>query len=256
MRNCVTAVNKIRGIGFKRSALANSCIIGIDEVGRGAIAGPVVVAAILMPAKTKIPSVFGGVQLKDSKKLTVRGRKLWFEWMRRQASENFLISVESRVYPGVIDKKNISQSANLAAWRAFEKSVRQLPYFVKNKELKITVYLDGGLYIRDLNYQQAINKSKEEEIVLLKKNQPKTILKTKTIIGGDKKIKIIKLASIFAKVKRDCYMTKQGRRYPNCNFGQHKGYGTSEHFKAIKKYGLKKIHRLTFIRKKHKIKIA
>lgn len=221
-------------------------------MGRGAIAGPVVVAAILMPAKTKIPAVFQGARLKDSKELTVCGRKLWFEWIRKQASENLLISVESRVYPEVIDKKNISQSANLAAWRAFEKSVRKLPHFVKNKELKITVYLDGGLYIRDFNYQQAINRNKKK-VSLLKKNQPKTVYKIETIIGGDKKIKIIKIASIFAKVRRDCYMTKQGRHYPNYNFGQHKGYGTSRHFKTIRKYGLEKIHRLTFVQKKYKM---
>ena len=252
MQNCAVVVNRIREINLKKSTLSNSYVIGIDEVGRGAIAGPVVVAAVLFPAKTKIPSVFRGIKLKDSKKLDVQERELWFKWIKKQAFENYLISVESRVYPKVIDRQNISRSANLAAWRAFEKATRQLIYFVKKKKLKITVYLDGGLYIQSQKYQQAINGNKNE-IILLKRNQPKITCKIRTIIGGDEKIKIIKLASIFAKVRRDDYMAKQGRYYPNCGFGQHKGYGTTQHFKAIKKYGLEKIHRLTFVQKKYKM---
>lgn len=232
-------------------------IIGIDEVGRGAIAGPVVVAAVLAPASKRIPAVLEGVKLRDSKRLKASEREFWFDWLKKQMADKVFAGAEARVYPKVIDIKNISRSANQAAWRALERVVQPLIRRSGSDLVEITVYLDGSLYLRSLKYQRLLQAS--SPMILSGgsvKKQKKCYLRIRTITGGDERIKIIKLASIFAKVSRDRYMVRQSRRYPVYGFHRHKGYGTDEHWQALEKYGPEKIHRLTFIQKHHKIKIV
>jgi ribonuclease HII len=194
----------------------NYYIIGIDEVGRGSLAGPVTVAAVILTRKN---SFFG---LKDSKKLSASQRNGWFEELKK--SKKVFYAVAS-VYPKTIDKVNITEAANRAATKAFSKLVTTR--FLTKKPLK--VYLDGGLY--------------------LKRPKIPNFYEAKTIIKGDEKINAIKIASIVAKVVRDGYMKRLSQRYPQYGFAVNKGYGTQEHLKTIEKYGPSKVHRLTFIRK-------
>ncbi|MBI5306363.1 ribonuclease HII [Candidatus Wolfebacteria bacterium] len=198
-------------------------IIGIDEVGRGALAGPVVVAALALPKKFKIDKKLLNLKLpklKDSKKLSPRQREIWFKWIKEQKLNYVVASVP----PKIIDKINISNAANLAATR----SVKKLTKSYKLKAKNYRVYLDGGLYLKNL--------------------KPKTLhLKSKTIIKGDEKIPAISLASIVAKVHRDKLMKKLHEKYPRYDFINNVGYGVKKHIKAIKKFGFSKIHRKSFV---------
>lgn len=197
-------------------------IIGIDEVGRGALAGSVTVAAVAATTKLRIQSASWRtkikIPLKDSKKLSPKQREIWFDFIKQQKIPYAIASVS----PKIIDKINISNAANLAATRAFKKLLTNNQQLTTNN---CKILLDGGLYIKNLKLKN---------------------LKTKTIIKGDEKIPAISLASIVAKISRDRYMKKLHKKYPRYNFINNVGYGTKKHIKAIKKYGLSSIHRITF----------
>lgn len=192
--------------------------IGIDEAGRGALAGPVVVAAVAIPRGFK-SHISGLPRLKDSKKLSASQRELWYAYLRK-AKGVYLHA--ARVYQKQIDKRNIARSANLAASRALEGVILDMGSTPKRHK----ILLDGGLYLGSPKHRA---------------------LKTSTIIKGDEKIVAIKLASIVAKVTRDRYMLKLDQRYREYDFATHKGYGTSEHFRALKKHGISNVHRLTYL---------
>lgn len=205
-------------------------IIGIDEVGRGSLAGPVTVCALTLPRnldtvlrRLKLPA-----PLRDSKKLTKKQREKWTKWIKREKRILYkTVSIGSRI----IDKINISAAANLAATRALKKLT------IDNKRLtikKTKIFLDGGLY--------------------LKPPAAESRWLAATVVRGDEKILSISLASIVAKVHRDKLMAGYHKKQPQYGFARHKGYGTLEHRKAIKKYGFSPIHRLTFIGKYARIK--
>ena len=204
-------------------------IIGIDEVGRGPLAGPVVVAALAVPTKLRIKNAelrknFKSAKLRDSKKLSLKQREIWFEYVKKHPKIFYAIA---SVSPKVIDKINISNAANLAATRAFQKLVNTYAIasvLTKNNNVNVKIFLDGGLY--------------------LNKKYPR--LSASTIIKGDEKIPVISFASIVAKVTRDRMMRKLHKKYPQYGFDKHKGYGTKKHFKAIRKHGLSPIHRKSF----------
>jgi ribonuclease HII len=201
--------------------MAGKYVIGIDEVGRGALAGPVVVAALAIPEKFRIIKKENFPKLKDSKKLSPRQREIWLGWIK---SRSEIFYATAGVYPKVIDRINISRAAELAAGRAFKKLARKIgTVSAKRSE----ILLDGGLYLRGFDFQK---------------------LKQKTIIKGDEKIPAISLASIAAKVFRDGIMRKKRGDYPEYGFSSHKGYGTKNHFCEIRKFGITKIHRLTFLK--------
>ena len=205
-------------------------IIGIDEVGRGALAGPVVVAALALPEKFKINKKLLNFQLpklKDSKKLSSRQRGIWFQYIKKLPLSYRIAAV----FPKIIDEINISQAANLAATRAFKKLLAASHF---NLTARVNVFLDGGLYINNLKF-----KNKKSKLQL--KN-----LKTKTVVKGDEKIPAISLASIVAKVYRDKLMKKLHKKYPQYDFINNVGYGTKNHIKAIKKFGHSPIHRKSF----------
>lgn len=203
-----------------------SFIIGIDEVGRGPLAGPVVLGALAMPAnlklKTKKLKTGTTPPLRDSKKLTKTQREEWIKILNRMKQEEKIFFTTASVSPIVIDKINITKAANKAATMAYDKLLRQLP-----KNSKIEVFLDGGLHLN----------SKTKEL----KN-------SKTIIKGDEKIPAISLASIIAKVKRDKLMAKYSKIYPQYGFEKNVGYGTRHHIQMIKKYGECHVHRKTFLK--------
>jgi len=196
-------------------------IIGIDEVGRGCLAGPVLVAALVLPHKIQLQRK-SLPKLRDSKKLSAIQRRLWFDFVKKHPKISF---ATSRVLPQSIDKINISASANRAASRAFAKLT------TNNRSLitKAKTYLDGGLYLNSK---------------ILTANR--STLNARTLVRGDEKINAIKLASIVAKVTRDKYMTKLHKRYPKYGFDAHKGYGTLRHRQAIRKHGSSEVHRKSF----------
>ncbi len=208
-----------------------SFIIGIDEVGRGPLAGPVTVCGVIIPLKFDVKKMNEKIPLKDSKKLSPLQRERWFSLIKKEV--NISYSLKS-VSPLLIDKMNITRSANHAAACVLKNLERK----IKFNRLHTYIYLDGGLYI--------------EKDVLKDLGIP--FRHVKTVIRGDEKIPAISLASIVAKVRRDAYMERLHLKHPNYGFSAHKGYGTEMHRKAIKQHGPSKAHRLTFIRNFYTIK--
>ncbi|MCW9054602.1 MAG: ribonuclease HII [Candidatus Pacebacteria bacterium] len=184
-------------------------IIGIDEVGRGPVAGPVSVGAVLLSRESSWQDFDG---LRDSKKLTEKKREGWFT----EIKESGVIYAVSSVGEQVIDERGIAYAIRLALSRSLKK--------LSVDPGECLVLLDGGL------------KAPEEYV-----NQ-------QTIIKGDEKEHVIALASIVAKVTRDRYMTHMGKRHPEYCFEQHKGYGTKRHYEAIEEHGLCPLHRRSFLR--------
>ncbi len=207
---------------MRKRKLSQKYIIGIDEVGRGALAGPVVVAAVLLPQNFQFSSASWRtkfkIPLRDSKKLTSRQREEWFFYIKKLSLSYGIASVS----PKIIDKINISQAANLAATRA----VKALT--INNKQLTFNnykIYLDGGLHLNKVNCK---------------------LSNVKCIIRGDEKIPAISLASIVAKVHRDKLMKRLHKKYPRYNFINNVGYGVKKHIQALRKFGYSPIHRKTF----------
>lgn len=193
--------------------------IGIDEVGRGALAGPVVVVAAMVMGGSPRNRPLG--KLKDSKKLSAAQRERWYAYF---ASHPKIIFGVARVYPRQIEARNISQAANVAARRA---CARLISHGAADRNLKI--FLDGGLYLTNRKWQSI--------------NFPTA----KTVVRADEKIAAVKVASIVAKVHRDRLMRRLAKKYPAYGFEIHKGYGTKKHREALVKIGPSKVHRRTFI---------
>lgn len=194
-------------------------IIGIDEVGRGPLAGPVVVAAVCIPEHLKLHQTKLG-RPRDSKQLSERVRESWFAYATNHPD---IIYAIAKVSPRVIDRINISRAANRAALRVWTKIHETKGISLKNTR----TFLDGGLYLGV--------KTKSVE------------LGAKTIIRGDSKISAISLASSIAKVTRDRLMVRLAKQHPEYRFEIHKGYGTALHLRKLKKHGPSPIHRLTFL---------
>lgn len=188
--------------------------IGIDEVGRGPLAGPVVVAAVALRKGTRLPKELG--ELRDSKKLTKASREAWARWIRAN-----LPYAVSRSSPRSIDQRNISACANACAARCYARVVDQVG--------EVPVRLDGGLFIGSKIRQREVPGAATE---------PK----------ADERYPEVALASILAKVTRDGAMTRYHRVYPAYAFDRNAGYGTKAHYAALKKEGPSPLHRLTFLR--------
>jgi len=205
-------------------------IVGLDEAGRGPLAGPVTTAAVIINSKVTghlsspckrgsgIPASAGMTiqnfkkilrNARDSKKLSVKQREKLFKLIKQSS---FLKFSSCSVSEKVIDKINIEQ----ATFKAMKNCLKKL------KEKPDLILVDGN-----------------RKISKLKCNQ-------KTIIKGDDKIFSIALASIIAKVIRDKKMIKLSKKYPKYHFEIHKGYPTKLHRKLLKKYGPCKIHRKSY----------
>jgi ribonuclease HII len=194
--------------GFKR-------IAGIDEAGRGPLAGPVFAAAVIIkPAKLKIKNSKFKIllrEVKDSKKLTPQKREKLYHLLIKNPDIEWGIG---EVSEKVIDKINIKNAAELAMEKAVRKLNEQPDFliidgkYLKNKKLKSMTY--------------------------------------KLIIKADEKVFSCSCASIIAKVARDRIMDRYHEKYPRYGFKKHKGYPTRLHFKMLKKHGPCKIHRKTF----------
>ncbi|KKR46755.1 MAG: Ribonuclease HII [Parcubacteria group bacterium GW2011_GWA2_40_8] len=197
---------------------SKSFVVGIDEVGRGPLAGPITVAAFGMPA-----NIYGHQKtllkgIRDSKRLSAKQREQWYLTLAKNGSFTWATaSVDQKI----IDKRGIAVAARLAVALAIKRLTNK---YKKHVQIKFEmIYLDGSLYAPD-NFNQ------------------------KTVIKGDEKIPIISAASIMAKVTRDRLMVKYSLMWPKYGFDRHKGYGTRAHYSAIKKFGLLRIHRKSFIK--------
>src|SRR3989344_4673363 len=189
------------------------CVVGIDEVGRGPLAGPVCVAAVAIE-KRFYEEILGEFKdLKDSKKTSANLREKWLKKIDKFPKSIFYsVSLVGNI---AIDKKGIIRAIEISLSRSLGK--------LDLKPDKCEVLLDGSL------------------------RAPKKFKNQKTIIRGDEKEKIIAMASIVAKVYRDKHMKRQSKVFPLYGFERNKGYGTKEHIKKIKKYGASDIHRLSFL---------
>ena len=197
---------------------AHSYVIGIDEVGRGPLAGPVTLCACAVSAQT-LARVFSHDMrgIKDSKKLTPAAREIFFAMATRLRREKKINYAVSHVSASVIDRKGIARAIAIAIARCLQK-LNISPHHVH-------IFLDGSL------------------------KAPQKFTHQKTIIGGDQSVPIISLASVIAKVTRDRKMTRLAKQFPHYGLEVHKGYGTLVHRRAIQKYGLSALHRRTFCQK-------
>jgi len=187
-------------------------IAGIDEVGRGPLAGPVVAAAVILPADFDVPGV------DDSKKLTARKREMLYGMIKEQALAWGVGEVDNLV----IDEINILEATKRAMKAAVNAAGRELA-------------AAHGVVIEHLLI---------DAVVLKDVGIPQT-----NIIKGDAKSVSIAAASIIAKVTRDMMMDEFHRLYPCYGFDRNKGYGTKTHFEAIGLHGICEIHRKSFLKK-------
>lgn len=204
-------------------------VIGVDEVGRGALAGPLVVGAVIFsnPYQTDSPASFikkiESFGINDSKKLSAKKRKI----LAKVIKKNCLAWAVSVVSVRFINNHGIGV--------AFQKGVRDIlrkleisPAAPGRFKSKIYLLIDG-FYVKCLRGIGLRNQ--------------------KAIVGGDEKSISIAAASIIVKVYRDQLMGRLAKKYPKYHWEKNKGYGTKEHLKALKKYGKTKFHRDLFIRK-------
>ncbi len=183
--------------------------VGIDEVGRGAVFGPVFSAVVVLTEKNKfILKKFG---VTDSKKLTQKKRKLLLPKILLLSSDYGLGQSSARE----IDKLGIRVATELSMMRALKK--------LKDKPSELII--DGSLLLRPWKGIQ------------------------KNIVSGDSKFMAIAAASIVAKVSRDNLMERLEKKYPGYLIFKNKGYGTREHFSIIKEKGITNLHRRSFLQK-------
>jgi Ribonuclease HII len=186
-------------------------ICGIDEAGRGPLAGPVYAAAVILgedfPRKQRD-------LLNDSKKLSSAKR----EELRRQICEGALAWGVGWASHTEIDSINILQASLLAMKRAFEEMCKKLPSY---PPADLSVIIDG-LHV------------------------PKIGAACTPMVKADAKVHEVMAASILAKTARDSYMDEMALLYPQYGYAQHKGYPTKAHREAVKKYGPSPIQRMSF----------
>ena len=193
-------------------------VVGIDEAGRGPIAGPVAVGAVSWKLDDRellndLARIFPIV--KDSKQLSEK---------RREALCAAVVDCEQRttlrysvalVAPSYVDTHGIVPSIHRGVASVLAKVI--------NDSHDVFVMLDGGL------------------------KAPQEYIHQKTCIKGDTMHAPIALASIVAKVLRDRYMVRVAQKYPGYGFEKHKGYGTKAHYEALRRLGVTEIHRKSFL---------
>jgi len=181
-------------------------VAGIDEVGRGPLAGPVVAAALVL--KDSSLSLRGSF---DSKRLSERAREELYAVLKAHPGVEWGIGMVSE---RVIDRVNIRNATRLA----MEKAVRNL----EKKGVGVGELIIDGNMLLSLPCKQ------------------------RAVPHGDDTVPLCMLASIVAKVERDRLMRRLHQKYPKYGFDRHKGYGTRYHMEALKKYGPCPLHRKSF----------
>ncbi len=196
--------------------------VGVDEAGRGPLAGPVVACATLyrnfqMPNikfQTNTEEDKRWKLVRDSKKLSPKQREEAFNFVQEQFHVGIGI-----IGPETIDRVNILQATFLAMKAALSDFEKQLS---AEEKKKLMVLIDGNQSIPNLSLQQ------------------------EPIVSGDSLVRSIAAASIIAKVTRDRLIVEADSLYPGYGFAQHKGYGTAVHMAALRKLGPSSIHRMSF----------
>lgn len=191
----------------KYFSLGYKTIGGIDEAGRGPLAGPVVAACVVIDDTFKINNPDLEL-IKDSKKLSAKQREKLFSLIKEKALAVEIGIVDNRT----IDKINILQATFLAMKKTIKNIKHPADYLL----------IDGGFIVPKINQSQT------------------------AIVKGDEKVFVIAAASIIAKVSRDYLMEQMNKKYPNYLFNKHKGYGTKLHIQKLKEYGPSPIHRTSF----------
>ena len=194
-------------------------IVGIDEVGRGPVAGPVAVCITWYKVsdQRKLKKAFP--KIGDSKKVPVNRRREYAQKAAELRNDGILHYTIQYASATEIDQKGISVCLHECIERGLKRAEQR---GISHKE---HIFLDGSLHA------------------------PKKFYKQKTIVGGDGKVFAISLASIIAKVSRDEVMEQYDLQYPGYGLEQHKGYGTPEHMRCIKFRGMSPIHRRSFLTK-------
>lgn len=183
-------------------------ICGIDEAGRGPLAGPVTAAALILPRINFDLGIDEWEGINDSKKLSGKKRQAVYNRLVENTNVHIGIGIVSEQ---IIDKINILRATQLAMHRA-----------IKNLDIRPDCLLIDGMFL------------------------PKVKIYQKKIINGDALSLSIAAASIIAKVTRDNIMLEYHEKYPEYGFDRHKGYGTKEHMKRIRENGPCQIHRRSF----------
>lgn len=184
-------------------------IIGIDEVGRGPLSGPVAVGAVF--ATQEVLDSFS--EIKESKQLSRKNRDIWSKKILGESGYNL------RTFVAFVDAARID---SIGIANAIKEALSTAISSLNANPDECHVLLDGGLHAPE------IYKSQE------------------TIIKGDENEVAIAMASVIAKVARDNYMIEIDKDYPKYGFAKHKGYGTRDHIKLIKEHGMSKEHRRSF----------
>lgn len=196
--------------------LITQVVVGVDEAGRGPLAGPVAVGVIISSPKGILEIVKRSpIALKDSKKLTKSQRDIWYKHIllcKEEGFCDFAVAMSSSDY---IDKHGIKKAAQKAVDTCFKKlSLHE----------KARILLDAGL------------------------RPPEKYENYVSMVKGDEREAVIALASIMAKVTRDQYMEKMAKKYPEYAFERNMGYGTARHYRALEAHGESPIHRKTFLK--------
>ncbi|MGF6375698.1 ribonuclease HII [Clostridiales Family XIII bacterium PM5-7] len=186
-------------------------IAGVDEVGRGPLAGPVIAAAVVLPKD------FDVLGVDDSKKLSEKKREQLYDEIIEKAI-GYGIGIKDNL---IIDQVNILEATKLAMIEAIE----QVDDMLMTRLGKTTEYV-----LFDAMSIESINKPQQ------------------SLIKGDSKSVSIAAASIIAKVTRDRMMIDYDRVYPGYSFANNKGYGTKAHYEGIHSQGITPIHRKTFLK--------
>ncbi len=187
-------------------------VIGVDEAGRGPLAGPVVAGAAILPEGVTLPGV------NDSKKLSEKKRELAYD-----------VVVQSAVGwgVGIVDAARIDQINILqATFEAMNLAVQAALAMARERGAAVErpgLLVDGNQRVPAWTGDQ------------------------RWVIGGDRKVLSIAAASILAKVTRDRMMIEYDKQYPQYGFARHKGYSAKEHFAALDEHGPCPLHRMTFI---------
>jgi len=185
-------------------------IVGVDEAGRGPLAGPVTVGLVKIPADFDWELVPG---VRDSKKISEKKREVIYARVLELHVQKKLSYVVKSVSATSIDSKGIAPAIR----RSITAGIEDL----ECDPVSTFIKLDGSLHAP-------------------------VVFEQETIIKGDDKELVIGLASIMAKVTRDRYMVQQDAKYPQYGLAQHKGYGTKAHMQAIAEHGFSPIHRRSY----------
>ena len=202
---------RLREMSTFEERFSEFTIAGVDEAGRGPLAGPVVAGCVVLDRSKEI------LYVNDSKKLSEKKRNELYDEIIEKACAYGVGIVDEKI----IDEINILEATHIAMKKAYEEADKMYrERFGKN----INILFVDALKIKKVDIKQV------------------------SIVHGDALSISVASASIIAKVTRDRMMIEYDKKYPEYGFAKHKGYGTKAHIDAIKKYGACELHRKSFVK--------